>query len=171
MPAAVSRRAVPVVVGVGDIKNPSPRVEDAREPMDLMLHAARAAIQDTGLSARTGAELQSQIDSVSVVNTWTWQYAHLPDLLSEKLGVRPRHTTLSHHGGDSPAKQLDEAARRISVRASKVALLTGGEALASCKSLAAFPRLGRAAPMSLTDVGKCVRARRRGNPHPDGRRP
>ncbi|EKD17437.1 acetyl-CoA acetyltransferase [Drepanopeziza brunnea f. sp. 'multigermtubi' MB_m1] len=128
------QRAVPIVVGVGDIKNRSQKVEDAIEPMKLMLQATRAAIQDTGLSPRKSSELQSGIDSVGVVNTWTWSYADLPGLISEHLGVRPRYTTLSHHGGDSPAMLLDEAARRISFRECRVAVITGGEALASRQS-------------------------------------
>ena len=124
-------RPIPVVVGVGDIKNRSQRVEDAIEPMQLMLKAILSAIKDTNLHPSTAEELQSKIDSVSVVATWTWNYPDLPGLLAEKLGVEPKHKVLSHHGGDSPAKFFDEAARRISFGESKVAVVTGGEALAS----------------------------------------
>jgi acetyl-CoA acetyltransferase len=128
------RRWTPIVVGVGDIKNRSQKVEDAIEPMQLMLQAISKSISDTSLSPEATKELQSKIDSVSVVNTWTWNYSDLPSLISEKLGVKPKHTTLSHHGGDSPAKLFDEAARRISFGESQVAVVTGGEALASCMS-------------------------------------
>jgi hypothetical protein len=127
----MARRFTPVVIGVGDIKNPSTKIEDAIEPMQLMLQASQLAIKDTDLSPSAARELQSKIDSVSVVNTWTWLYSDLPGLISEKLGVTPSYKILSHHGGDSPAKFVDEAARRISLGESKVALVTGGEALAS----------------------------------------
>jgi hypothetical protein len=127
-------RPIPVVVGVGDIKNRSQKVEDAIEPMQLMLQAILKAIQDTNLSTSAAKELQSKIDSVSVVNTWTWVYPDLPGLISKKLGVKPKYKVLSHHGGDSPAKLFDEAARIISLGKSKVAIITGGEALASCTS-------------------------------------
>jgi len=129
---AGSRRPTPVVVGVGDIKNRSLKIEDAVEPMQLMLQAISRAIQDTTLSSSRAKELQSKIDSVGVVNTWTWVYPDLPGLISEKLGVKPKHQVLSHHGGDSPAKLFDEAARKISLGESKVTIVTGGEALASC---------------------------------------
>jgi hypothetical protein len=125
--------AVPIVVGVGDIKNRSQKVEDAIEPVQLMLQATLKAIQDTSLSPSAAKEFQSKIDSVGVVNTWTWSYSDLPGLISEKLGVKPKYKVLSHHGGDSPTKLFDEAARRISFRESKVAIVTGGEALASSK--------------------------------------
>ena len=126
------KRNTPVVVGVGDIKNQSRKVEDAIEPMQLMLQAIHRAIKDTNLSASVASELQSEIDSVSVVATWTWNYHDLPGLLAEKLNVKPTYKVLSHHGGDSPAKLFDEAARRISFGEIRVAVITGGEALASC---------------------------------------
>src|SRR6266536_145487 len=122
---------IPIVVGVGDIKNHSQDVEDAIEPLELMLQATFEALKDTNLSSSASVKLQSKIDSVGVVNTWTWNYPDLPGLLSTKLGAEPRHKTLSHHGGDSPAKLFDEAARRIALGESKVAIVTGGEALAS----------------------------------------
>jgi len=128
-----ARRQTPIVVGVGDIKNRSTKVEDAIEPMQLMLQAILKAIQDTNLSASATKELQSKIDSVGVVNTWTWVYSDLPRLISEELHVKPKYQVLSHHGGDSPAKLFGQAARRISLGESKVAIVTGGEALASCK--------------------------------------
>lgn len=126
-------RRVPVVIGVGDIKNRSQKVEDAIEPMQLMLQAIRSSIKDTNLPPAAAEQLQASIDSVSVVATWTWNYPDLPGLLAEKLGVEPKYKALSHHGGDSPAKFFDEAARRISFGEAKVAVVTGGEALASCK--------------------------------------
>jgi acetyl-CoA acetyltransferase len=124
-------RFIPVVVGVGDIKNRSSKVEDAIEPLQLMLQATSVAIKDTGLSLSTAKKLQSSIDSVSVVNTWTWSYDDLPGLISERLGITPSYKVLSNHTGSSPAKLFDEAARRISLGESKVAVVTGGEALAS----------------------------------------
>ena len=130
-----SGRAIPIVVGVGDIKNRSQKIEDAIEPMKLTLQATQAAIKDTGLSPSAAKEFQASIDSVGVVNTWSWNYSDLPGLISENLGINPRYKGLSHHGGDSPAKFFDEAARRISFRESRVAIITGGEALASCEYL------------------------------------
>ncbi|KAH7355297.1 hypothetical protein BKA65DRAFT_498097 [Rhexocercosporidium sp. MPI-PUGE-AT-0058] len=143
-----SGRAVPVVVGVGDIKNRSQKVEDAIEPMKLMLQAIQAAIKDTGLSSSAAEDFQASIDSVGVVNTWSWNYSDLPGLISENLGVKPKYKGLSHHGGDSPAKFFDEAARRISFRESKVAIIAGGEALASLGACAAA---GKSPPWTVAD--------------------
>lgn len=125
---------IPVIIGVGDVENRSQKIEDAIEPMQLMLQSALIALEDTSLPSRSKKELQSSIDSVNVVATWTWPYDDLPRLLSEKLGIQsPRHRVYSDHGGNQPIKLVDEAARRISRGESKVAIVTGGEALASRK--------------------------------------
>lgn len=123
--------SIPIVVGVGDFINRSIKVEDAAEPLDLMLKAIALSLQDIGLSKAGQEELQSNIDSVAIVRTWTWPYTDLPSLVSEKLGVKPKYMHYSAHGGNSPAKLFDEAARQIFQGNSKVAVVTGGEALAS----------------------------------------
>ena len=124
----------PIIIGVGDVKNRSPMVDDAIEPMQLMLRAITRALEDSAISHTLSEELKSHIDSVSVVASWTWPYADLPGLLTEKLGVQPRYKIYSEHGGNQPIKLVDEVARRISRGESKVAVVTGGEALASCMS-------------------------------------
>ena len=124
---------IPVIVGVGDVKNRSRRIEDAIEPIELMLRATLNALKDTNLSPSTEKELQSSVDSVNVVANWTWPYADLPGLLSEKLDIQPLHKTYSEHGGHQPMSLVDEAARDISLCKNKVAIVTGGEALASCE--------------------------------------
>lgn len=123
--------ATPIIIGVADVKNRSVQVEHALEPAQLMLEAIRLAIQDTGLDPAAQQQLQSRIDSIDVVRTWTWPYRDLPGLLAEKLRVRPQHRFYTDHGGNQPARLLDEAARRIAWGKSKVAVITGGEALAS----------------------------------------
>lgn len=133
------RKQIPIIVGVGDIKNKSVKLEDALEPLELMLRSTRIAIDDTGIAEHALKELQSSIDSIDIVATWTWPYSDLPSLFSEKLGVRPKHKHYTGHGGNQPAKLLDEAARRISSGESKVAVVTGGEALASCELLVPNP--------------------------------
>ena len=124
----------PIIIGVGDVKNRSPKVDDAIEPMQLMLQAITRALEDSTTSTSLAEKLKSNIDSVSVVASWTWPYTDLPSLLAEKLAIHPQHRISSEHGGNQPIKLVDEAARRISQGECKVAVVTGGEALASCMS-------------------------------------
>lgn len=123
----------PIIVGVADIKNRSVVVENAKEPATLMLKAIQGAVADASIPSEAVQVLINSIDSLSVVRTWTWPYGDLPGLLSKQLGVNPRYRTYTEHGGNQPAKLLDEAALRISRGESTVAVLTGGEALASCE--------------------------------------
>lgn len=137
----VPGRTTPVIIGVGDVKNRSQRVEDAIEPMQLMLQATNHALEDATSERSIAEEIKSSIDSVSVVATWTWPYADLPSLLSEKLGIQPWCKIYSEHGGNQPMKLVDEAARRIATGKSQVAVVTGGEALASLSACAAAKRM------------------------------
>lgn len=120
----------PVIVGVADVKNKTSDLH--KEPASLMLEAISQAIVDSGGS---GQEIRSQIDSIDVVRTWTWPYADLPGLLSERLGLseRPKWAEYTVHGGNQPARLVDEAAGRIARGETRVAIVTGGEALASCE--------------------------------------
>jgi acetyl-CoA acetyltransferase len=122
---------IPVIVGVGDIKNRSTAVGDAKEPAALILEAIQAAIEDA--SSSSSSDLQAAIDSIDVVKTWTWPYPDLPGLLANKLGVDKsiKWKRYSEHGGDKPGKLFDEAAKRIARGENKVVIVTGGEALAS----------------------------------------
>lgn len=118
----------PVIIGVADVKNQS---KVHKEPATLMFEAISHAIHDTGLASL--APVISQIDSIDVVRTWTWPYADLPGLLGKWLGLdeRPAWTRYTEHGGNEPARLVDEAAGRIARGETKVAVVTGGEALAS----------------------------------------
>ena len=109
----IDTNMIPVIIGVADIKNRSVKSEDAKEPAVLMLESIDAAINDAIGSSNEASKLKSSIDSIDVVKTWTWPYSDLPSLLAEKMGVQPKHKHYSEHGGNQPAKLLDDAARRI----------------------------------------------------------
>lgn len=144
---------VPILVGVGDIINRNLAVHHAAEPAELMLDAISIALRDTGLSPQVVADLRTRIDSIDVVRTWTWPYPDLPGLLAGRLGTEPTHTYCSPHAGNQPARLVDEAARRIAKGETKLAVVTGGEALAS---LAACAKAGVMPPPNWTPVEKPV---------------
>lgn len=148
-------RKTPVIIGVGDIVNRSKKVEDAIEPLQLIVQAIQKAIQDTGLTASAAASLQSEIDSLDVVRPWTWPYPDLPGLVSERLAINPRRKHITEHGGNQPALLLDDAARRISKGVSKVAVVTGGEALASLSACAAAKKMP---PPNWTPINEDIKS-------------
>ncbi|KAM3423890.1 hypothetical protein BST61_g1285 [Cercospora zeina] len=135
-----SQRKTPVIIGVGDVVNRSKKVEDAIEPLQLMIQAIQKAMQDTGLAASTLAEVQRSIDSLSVVHTWTWP-ADYPTLIAQRLAFKPLHSEYSAIAGNQPVKLIDEAARRISRGENKIAVVTGAEALASLTACTAAKKM------------------------------
>jgi len=135
----------PIIIGVADVKNRSTSLSSAKEPATLMLEAIHAALADT--SCPSIPDLQAGIDSIDVVRTWTWPYEDLAGLLAGSLGVKGmKWKRTSEHGGDKPGKLFDEAAKRVGRGKCRIAVVTGGEALASCTfsplvSLFLFPAL------------------------------
>jgi len=122
---------IPVLIGVGQVKHQVNVLENAIEPLHLILDAVQHAIGDTGLPQDTQDLLKSRVDSISVVPTWTWPYENLPDLLAQKMNVRPQYLETNEHGGHNPGFLLHKAAARIAEGAADIAVVCGGEALAS----------------------------------------
>ncbi|KAI6828507.1 hypothetical protein KC327_g6979 [Hortaea werneckii] len=131
----------PVIIGVGDVVNRSKKIEDAIEPLGLIVEAIQKALTDTSLSPTASAKLRNSIDSLDVVRSWTWPYPDLPGSIAERLEIEPQRRHYSEHGGNQPALLLDEAARRVSKGENQVAVVTGGEALASLVACANAKRL------------------------------
>lgn len=119
----------PIIVGVGEFINKERDLSLAVEPAELILRAIRRSLEDASIS---NSDLHA-IDSISIVPPWTWSYNDLPALIAENLHIKPTHRVIGYHGGNQPAELCDEAARRIASGQSKMAIIAGGEALASCK--------------------------------------
>lgn len=137
----------PIIVGVGEVRNKETHSSHAIEPVDLILQAIQRAFTDASLSKIESA----RADSISVVPPWTWAYPDLPALLAERLQVQPSHLRIGDHGGNQPALLCDEAARRISVGESQLAIIAGGEALASCTWNTTIHR-GSPRPRTITNL-------------------
>ncbi|KAM0354991.1 hypothetical protein ACHAPU_000835 [Fusarium lateritium] len=133
----------PIIVGVGEIRQKKFTLENTLEPAELILSAIRNAVQDTNI------DTTSHIDSISVVPPWSWNYEDLPKLLAQQLGIEPSHLETSSHGGHTPALLCDAAAARIATGDANMAVVTGGEALAS---LFACQKAGRMPPPGWTEA-------------------
>ncbi len=123
--------AIPVIVGVGDLRHGragNPR--DPREPLELIADAVTAALTDCG-----SASLGAAIDTVYAIKTSSWNYADLPALIGKRLGANVSRTHTSTVGGHWPAALLDRIGADIAAGSAEVALLVGGEAQASLKTL------------------------------------
>ena len=72
--------------------------------------------------------LVAAIDSIRVVNLLSWRYRDPAALVAARIGARPRHTSYSTEGGQSPQAMLDRAASDIQAGRADVILVGGAEA-------------------------------------------
>lgn len=122
-----------MIVGVGQVRGNRDRdVAAAREPADLVRAAVDAAAVDAGAPG-----LLAAADSVATVRTTSWAYDDLAGRIAAHVGARPAHTTDTTVGGHWPAVLLERAAARIADGSSQIAVIAGGEAMASLGALRA----------------------------------
>lgn len=141
---------IPVIVGIGEVKDRPGDPAQGLEPMALMAEALRRAEADAE------ASLLPRLDALDVVNEVSWPYVDLPGLLCETLGLAPRHRGYGPVGGETPVRFLHEAAERITRGESAVAAVCGGEAQ---HTVAQAQKAGIALPWTPRDPNAKPRTR------------
>lgn len=131
---------LPVIVGVGDLADRPSSLDQALEPLRLMIEASRLAEADAG-----GSWLTS-LDEIAIVNQIGWGYADLPGLLKKDLGAKHAHASMSDVGGEKPIKLMMQAAVDIAAGRRTCVLIVGGESLRSVTQSA----MSRSAPEHWT---------------------
>jgi acetyl-CoA C-acetyltransferase len=114
---------VPILIGAGQVTQRDVDPANAREPLQLMVDAARRAAEDAGADARQ----LSQLDTVAVVNILSWHYANAPGLLGERLGAHPARELYTTVGGNTPQFLINHLAAEIAAGRVRLALLAGAE--------------------------------------------
>jgi len=112
-----------VLVGVGQAIQRPQEPTRAREPIDLLADAARAADADAG----TARSVLARIDTIAVVDIVSWKYPDPGALLGRRLGVEPRTTMTTTVGGNSPQLLVNELAGTIAGGDVRAALIGGAE--------------------------------------------
>lgn len=118
---------LPIIVGVGQVTQ-RPETERPREPLALMAEAARRA----EANARAG-DLLHGLDSVRVVNVFSWPSKAPAHDLSHALAVAPREQIYTSLGGNTPQWQVNEAAQRIHSGDLKLVLIAGADCVYSAR--------------------------------------
>ena len=113
----------PVIVGSGQHNQRTDRGEPSREPVDLVVDAARAAADDSGATAILPA-----IDSVRIISLLSWRYRDPGALVAERLGAAARHTAVTQPGGNMSQSLVNITALDISQGRADVVLIGGAEA-------------------------------------------
>ena len=111
----------PVLIGTGQFVQRAEGLDDARDPVALMVDAIRLATEDAGLSS------VPQPDAIRVVSLLSWKYGNPAQLIADELGLSPRETGYSAMGGNTPQTLVNAASRQIQNGEIDLVILTGGE--------------------------------------------
>jgi len=118
----VSDDRIPVIVGIGEIVDRPKEIAAGLEPLALLEEALKRAEADSG------GKLLGEIQSLDIVSFLSWRYRDPEVLLSDRLGIKPKHAYYGPVGGESPIRYLHEAAQRIARGECSVAAVCGAEA-------------------------------------------
>jgi acetyl-CoA C-acetyltransferase len=121
-PSPLPDDRIPVIVGIGEIVDRPKEITSGLEPLDLSAEALKRAEADSG------GRLLGELESLDIVNFLSWRYRDPERLLSERLGITPKHAYYGPVGGESPIRYLHEAAQRIARGECSVAAVCGAEA-------------------------------------------
>ena len=113
----------PVLIGVGQVVQRAKGLDDARDPIALMVQAAHAAAADAGLAG------VPRPDAIRVVNLLSWRYRDPAVFVADDLGFTGavRELAYTTGGGNTPQMLLNLTAAEIQRGDLDLALLTGGE--------------------------------------------
>ncbi|HEY5644966.1 MAG TPA: acetyl-CoA acetyltransferase, partial [Pseudomonadales bacterium] len=111
----------PVLIGIAQIEQRCDDPLAAREPLALMIEAARAAAEDAGNPALLGA-----VGSVRVVRG-IWPYKNPARVIAEAIGVPGAETALTQFGGNFVQTAVNQAAADIQAGRQEIILVTGAE--------------------------------------------
>ncbi|MBI2170242.1 MAG: acetyl-CoA acetyltransferase [Actinobacteria bacterium] len=141
----------PVIVGVGQLTVSPSEVADlaaARDPVDLMGDAVRAAVRN----ASAGRNLLDQVQAVYIPQPLSRRYPDPGALLLQRLGITGATSFRALVGGNSPLLLLHEAGAAIQRGELDVAVIAGAE---SMHSRFRARREGVDLPWERSDLPEC----------------
>ncbi|MFM9226024.1 MAG: hypothetical protein ACKOQ1_05275, partial [Actinomycetota bacterium] len=111
----------PVLIGVGQMVQRADGIDDALDPVAMMVEAIQRAASDAGLGSVPAP------DPIRVVSLLSRNYGNPARFIADDLGLSPRETGLSAMGGNTPQTLVNTASREIAAGTVDLVILTGGE--------------------------------------------
>jgi acetyl-CoA C-acetyltransferase len=133
----------PVLIGTGQVLQRAEGLDDARDPVALMVEAITLAASDAGLSSVPNP------DAIRVVSLLSWKYGNPAQFIAEDLGLTPRELGLSAMGGNTPQTLVNAASRQIFAGELDLVILTGGE---TTRTRARYNKAGLTPDWRTTDI-------------------
>lgn len=117
----MSNPNTPVLVGVAQLQYRINSLDEATEPIDMMLQASEKAALDTG-----NPSLLNQVQSVRVIRGM-WQYQNPARYVAAKIGVPNAQTVGTNFGGNQVQYIVNQTAIDILAGKFDLVLITGAE--------------------------------------------
>jgi acetyl-CoA C-acetyltransferase len=114
-------QAVPVLVGISQLEQRAADPAHAKEPLELMIDAVRAAATDAGSKA-----LLEHATSVRVIRG-IWPYKNPARIVAQAVGIPNAETALTPYGGNYVQSTVNQSALDIQARRHDVIVITGAE--------------------------------------------
>ncbi len=111
----------PIIVGVSHIEQRISDWKDGKQPLELMIEAVSAALQDA-----SPQDLAQEIDAVHTIKG-QWWYENPAAAVAGALGIRNAETGLSGLGGNMVQYVLSQAALDIQNGNKSMVIMTGAE--------------------------------------------
>jgi len=118
----------PVIVGVAQ-RTQNRAALPGPEPLEAWESCCRLALEDAGLPASA----LGNTDFLALGNCMSWNYDDPAGRLAERLSIMPRHVLNGSASGASGHQMLHAAADAIRAGGADMAIICGGESLASLK--------------------------------------
>ena len=112
---------IPVIVGIAQVAQKTKDFHNAKEPVDLMLDALKAAANDTG-----NPQILKRVETIRV-SQGLWQYDNPAKYLAQELGLNGVETGKTVMGGNSVQTAVNLSALDIQSGKFEVIALTGAE--------------------------------------------
>ena len=119
----------PCIIGVAQQSWRDPGGSDP-EPLAMWEQVARSALQDAGVPA-------AAVDAVHQVHCMSWTYDDGPERLAQRLGLAAGFRETSVLAGTAGQRMVNSASERMLRGESELALVVGGEALATRRQILA----------------------------------
>ena len=115
----------PCIIGVAR-RTWHPADGPAPEPLAMWEQVVRESVADTGVPGGL-----ADVDSLFVVHCMSWDYDDPTGRLAARLGIEPAHRQPSVLAGTAGQRMVNAAAERMLAGGSELAVVVGGEALAT----------------------------------------
>ena len=129
-----NKKSIPIIIGVAQYTQPKETAQ-AVDPLSLMVKTGQMALNDVGTE-----DIKEFIDTIYMINIFSWSYEDAPSELSKLLGIKPVQKVYMPDGGNTPQTMVNRAAKAIYSGKSQAILITGGEAHYTASRTSLTPR-------------------------------